>query len=104
VVPEQDIEPPLVLKIGVQHGPAIAMTANDNLDYFGRTVNLAARVADQSQGGDVVLLRDVLGQADPSITHASGITAEPFTTRLRGLDEDQYLVRLTTAASPAARA
>ena len=32
---EQDIEPPLVLKVGVHHGPAIAMTANYNLDYLG---------------------------------------------------------------------
>jgi class 3 adenylate cyclase len=88
---EQGIEPPLVLKVGVHDGPAIAMTANDNLDYFGRTVNLAARVADQSRGGDVVLLRDVLAQA----SLPAGVTAEPFTTRLRGLDEDQHLVRLT---------
>jgi class 3 adenylate cyclase len=93
-----------VLKVGVHHGLAIAMTANDNLDYFGRTVNLAARVADQSQGGDVVLLRHVLGQADPSLTAGSGVTAEPFTARLRGLDDDQHLVRLTGAATRAARA
>jgi len=52
----------------------------------------------------VVLLRDVLGQADRSIAPAGGITAEPFTTRLRGLDEEQHLVRLTGAASRAARA
>jgi class 3 adenylate cyclase len=50
VVPGEDIDRPLVLKVGVHHGPAIAMTANDNLDYFGRTVNLAARVADQPRG------------------------------------------------------
>jgi len=97
---EQDIEPALVLKVGVHHGPAIAMTANEVLDYFGRTVNLAARVADQSRGGDVVLLRDVLAQA----SLPAGVTAEPFTTRLRGLDEDQRLVRLTSAATRAARA
>jgi adenylate cyclase len=97
---EEDIDPPLVLKVGVHHGPAIAMTANDNLDYFGRTVNVAARVAGQSRGGDVVVLRDVLAQADPSIVRASGITAEPFTTRLRGLDEDQHLVRLARAGPP----
>jgi class 3 adenylate cyclase len=93
-----------VLKVSVHHGPAIAMTANDNLDYFGRTVNLAARVADQSRGGDVVVLRDVVRQADSSIERASSITVEPFITRLRGLDEDQHLVRLTSTASRTARA
>jgi adenylate cyclase len=92
------IDPPLALKIGVHHGPAIAMTANDQLDYFGRTVNLAARLADQGRGGDVVVLRDVLGQAAEPARHGFGdISTEPFTARLRGLAQDQRLVRLTVA-------
>ena len=65
----QEIDPPLVLKLGVHVGPVIAMTANDRLDYFGRTVNVAARLGDQSRGGDVVLLREVLDQASPGRTH-----------------------------------
>ena len=91
---DQGIDPPLALKVGVHHGPAIAMTANGRLDYFGRTVNLAARVADQSRGGDVVVLREVLDQADRAALDGHGLAAEPFTTRLRGLDSDQHLVRL----------
>ena len=90
---KQDIEPPLVLKVGVHHGPAIAMTANGRLDYFGRTVNLAARIADSSRGGDVVMLRQVLDEADRSFIDGR-VTTESFTTRLRGIDDDQYLVRL----------
>jgi adenylate cyclase len=98
------IDPPLTLKIGVHHGPAIAMTANDHLDYFGRTVNLAARVADQSRGGDVVILREVLDQADRSTFYGrDDITAESFTARLRGLLHDQRLVRLTVAGAPTQR-
>jgi len=50
-------------------------------------------VAGQSLGGDVVVLRDVLAQA----SLPAGITTEPFTIRLRGLDEDQHLVRLNSA-------
>ena len=93
-----DIDPPLALKIGVHHGPAIAMTANDQLDYFGRTVNLAARLADQSRGGDVVIHREVLDQADQSLLRGDGgITAESFTARLRGVADDQRLVRLMVA-------
>ena len=38
------IEPPLVIKLGVHQGPMIAINANNRLDYFGRTVNIAARV------------------------------------------------------------
>jgi len=34
----------LVLKIGVHEGPCLAVMVNDRLDYFGQTVNIAARV------------------------------------------------------------
>jgi len=34
----------LVLKIGLHVGPCLAVTLNDRLDYFGQTVNIAARV------------------------------------------------------------
>ena len=34
---------PLQLKAGLHTGPCIAVTLNDRLDYFGSTVNLAAR-------------------------------------------------------------
>jgi adenylate cyclase len=97
---EQHIDPPLAFKVGVHHGPAIAMTANDHLDYFGRTVNLAARVADQSRGGDVVLLREVLDQADQSLVSGHGdISTEAFTASLRGLARDQRLVRLAVGST-----
>jgi class 3 adenylate cyclase len=34
----------LLLKIGIHEGPCLAVTLNNSQDYFGRTVNLAARV------------------------------------------------------------
>lgn len=34
----------LLLKIGMHEGPCLAVTLNDRLDYFGQTVNIAARV------------------------------------------------------------
>ena len=45
----------MVLKLGLHEGPCIAVTLNDRLDYFGQTVNLAARLQGQSRGGDIVL-------------------------------------------------
>jgi class 3 adenylate cyclase len=99
----QQIDPPLVLKLGVHMGPAISMTANDRLDYFGRTVNIAARLGDQSHGHDVVVLKEVFDQAASEITKDRGhLIAESFTTRLRGFDFDQELVRLSVT-SPQAR-
>lgn len=91
----EDIDPPLVLKLGVHAGPVIAMTANDRLDYFGRTVNIAARLGDQSQGNDVVLLRDVFERASDRVTASrSRVAVEAFTTRLRGLESEQQLIRI----------
>jgi class 3 adenylate cyclase len=34
----------LMIKIGIHEGPCLAVTLNDRLDYFGQTVNIAARV------------------------------------------------------------
>ena len=94
----EGIEPPLVLKLGVHAGPVIAMTANGRLDYFGRTVNVAARLGGQSRGGDIVLLGEVYDRAPAaSLADAAG---EAFTTRLRGLASEQRLVRLTLEPLP----
>jgi class 3 adenylate cyclase len=87
----EGIDPPLVLKLGVHVGPVIAMTANDRLDYFGRTVNIAARLGDQSRGADVVLLADVL---DGGTFERPGWKVEPFEARLRGVEGERRLVRL----------
>ena len=34
----------LLLKIGIHTGPCLAVMLNDRLDYFGQTVNIAARI------------------------------------------------------------
>jgi adenylate cyclase len=97
---EEGIEPPLILKLGVHAGPVIAMTANDRLDYFGRTVNVAARLGEQSRGQDVVLMREVFDRV-PTLDATSAPAVESFTTPLRGLESDSELVRLTVDQKPA---
>jgi class 3 adenylate cyclase len=47
----------LRIKIGLHGGPCIAVTLNERLDYFGSTVNLAARLQGESRGDDIVLSR-----------------------------------------------
>ena len=34
----------LLFKIGIHEGPCLAVTLNERQDYFGQTVNIAARV------------------------------------------------------------
>ena len=55
----------IVIKLGLHKGPCIAVTLNERLDYFGSTVNLAARLQTQSEGGDIVLSR--LLAEDPAV-------------------------------------
>jgi class 3 adenylate cyclase len=57
--------PALSLKIGIHHGPCIAVTLNDILDYFGTAVNLAARIQKESHGGDIVLTEEIW--SDPGV-------------------------------------
>ena len=55
----------LAIKLGLHGGPCVAVTLNGRLDYFGSTVNLAARLQGQSAGGDVVLSAALA--ADPGV-------------------------------------
>ena len=47
------------LKIGLHHGAAIAVTLNDELDYFGQTVNIASRVQEMADADEIWITEDV---------------------------------------------
>lgn len=84
---------PLHLKVGIHAGASIAVTLNGRLDYFGGTVNLAARLEGLSKGDDAIISSTV--HADPEVaallTNAqSGFTAEKFYMQLKGFDEEQF--------------
>ncbi|HVA33836.1 MAG TPA: adenylate/guanylate cyclase domain-containing protein, partial [Candidatus Baltobacteraceae bacterium] len=48
---------PLRLRVGFHAGACIAMRANERIDYFGTTVNLAARLQSLSDAGQVTMAR-----------------------------------------------
>ena len=52
-------ERPVSLKIGIHHGAAIAVTLNDELDYFGQTVNIASRVQEMADAAEVWITEEV---------------------------------------------
>lgn len=88
--------PPLVIKLGLHHGPAIAINANGLLDYFGRTVNIASRVLKESAGGDLVLAKTSLDEArvrDAVAESGAPVVAE-WTSTLRGLAQPLTLCRI----------
>jgi class 3 adenylate cyclase len=53
-------EQQLRLKVGLNAGPCIVVTLNNRLDYFGSTVNIAARLSDLAKGDDIWLAQSIL--------------------------------------------
>jgi class 3 adenylate cyclase len=82
---------PLQLKAGLHTGPCIAVTLNDRLDYFGSTVNLAARLEGLSTGSDVIISRPVYEDAQVRELLASHhLSATEFDMSLKGFDDERF--------------
>ncbi|MGH6932617.1 MAG: adenylate/guanylate cyclase domain-containing protein [Dongiaceae bacterium] len=87
----------IVIKLGLHKGPCIAVTLNDRLDYFGSTVNLAARLQGQSNGGDIVLSDDLA--ADPTVQAIlAGLATTQETTSIKGFERAISFRRIAPAA------
>ena len=54
----QQISQDLFLKIGIHRGPSIVVTLNDRLDYFGQTVNIAARIQGLAGASEIYISHD----------------------------------------------
>jgi len=50
----------LVVKIGIHEGPCLAVMLNERQDYFGQTVNIAARVQSLSTAQEIHITSPVL--------------------------------------------
>ncbi len=87
----------LWLKIGIHHGPCIAVNMNERLDYFGSTVNLAARLPHFSNGGEVIFSQSV--RDDPETIQFLEKNASPdsvtrFQAEIKGYEETFPLWRM----------
>ncbi len=88
---------PIVIKLGMHRGPSIALNLNDRLDYFGSTVNKAARVQGTSQGGDLVV-SDAIYES-PGVQAILGRTQiVPIEAHLKGIGGKNLLYRCIPAA------
>ncbi|MFD3166624.1 adenylate/guanylate cyclase domain-containing protein [Herpetosiphon sp. NSE202] len=88
--------PPIVIKIGLHTGTCIAVNANEVLDYFGTTVNAAARAQGLSVGDDVILTADVMESAGVrAMLSQHNLLNEHFTHNLKGISHIFTLYRLT---------
>jgi class 3 adenylate cyclase len=79
----------LLLKIGIHEGPCLAVTLNDRQDYFGQTVNIAARVQGLCVSREILATQAVVSHPESSkLLVESGLApmAQP-PSPLRGVAE-----------------
>jgi class 3 adenylate cyclase len=82
---------PLILKAGIHTGPCIAVTLNDRLDYFGSSVNMAARLEGLSSGNDVIISQALYD--DPEVRELiddGGLQASRFEVELKGFEKERF--------------
>jgi len=76
----------LLVKIGVHEGACLAVMLNERQDYFGQTVNIAARVQGQATSQAINATGNVL--KDPgvaAILTKAGLTPAEQSVALRGI-------------------
>jgi class 3 adenylate cyclase len=79
---------PVQLKAGLHYGPCIAVTLNDALDYFGSTVNIAARLGELAHGGDIVISDAAFRDGElAGVAEQIGLESSPFDAMLKGVAE-----------------
>jgi len=80
-------------KLGVAAGPCLAVRANDRIDFFGTTVNLAARLQAKAAGGQIVVTEELA--AHPEIcARIAAFPRTPLKATLKGIAMEQHLIAI----------
>ena len=85
----------LLLKIGIHEGPCLAVTLNDRQDYFGHTVNTAARVQSLASSRAIFATTSIVEDAQSSkILASSGLHPVPQRAALRGIADEMLVYEI----------
>ena len=85
----------LCLKIGIHEGACLAVTMNDRQDFFGQTVNMAARVQAMADGRAILATDAVVDDSQSAILlEGAGIRPEVRTAVLRGIPDEITLYEI----------
>jgi class 3 adenylate cyclase len=76
----------LIVKIGIHEGPCLAVMLNERQDYFGQTVNIAARVQSLSTSQEIHITGPVIdAPAVAALLHKQAIKPIQKQAALRGI-------------------
>jgi len=85
----------LLLKIGIHEGPCLAVTFNDRQDYFGQTVNMAARVQGLAKTRSIFATRSIVEDAGAAaILQRSGLHPVEQRAALRGITDEALVYEI----------
>jgi adenylate cyclase len=90
-------EPSLSIKVGIHHGPCIVVNLNERLDYFGSTVNIAARLPNFSMGREIIFSEPIRNDAEVLEfleKNAPPNSLSRFQAEIRGYDQSMDLWRI----------
>jgi class 3 adenylate cyclase len=92
------------LKLGIFSGPCYVVTANGAIDYFGQTVNCAARVQHLASSAELILEKSLF-ESLSARQKAELAVKEELTTTVKGVERPLELLRTVLAkATPTAAA
>jgi class 3 adenylate cyclase len=75
----------MAIRIGLHTGSSISVTLNGRLDYYGNTVNLAARLEGQGEAGQITMSREFVDDAAVTLL-LQNYDVHKRTVRLKGID------------------
>jgi adenylate cyclase len=81
------------LKLGLFTGPCYVVTANERLDYFGQTANVAARLQGLADSGELILREQAFADLEPETSRLFSVSTR-FAQKVKGVAEELKLVRL----------
>ena len=85
----------LLIKIGIHEGPCLAVTLNDRLDYFGQTVNIAARVQGLASDRAILATKPVVEHPDVAkILTTNKLAATAQLAALRGVADKMAVYQI----------
>lgn len=85
----------LILKTSLHVGPCLAVNANERLDFFGTTINLASRMIGCCEGGDLAVSNELFGRPEMAEFLAEcPEPPEPSEVHFRGFEEPHLVWRM----------
>jgi class 3 adenylate cyclase len=85
----------LRLKIGLHEGPCLAVTLNERQDYFGQTVNIAARLQSLAQSRTILTTDAVIGDAEvAALLGEKALRPNAGRAALRGIQEEMAVYEI----------